>query len=63
MNGENMVELISETSEYGCIVDICWLKGSSIASNDYEILTCHIDGAVLFWKMGKQKIIRDKMYL
>ncbi len=58
-DGGLIAESFSETSQFGTIVGITWMKGM-VMSQDYDLLTCHFDGVVVLWKIGKV-IVKDKM--
>lgn len=58
-DGGHMSELFSETSQFGTIVGITWMKANAM-NQDYDLLTCHYDGVIVLWKIGKV-MIKDKM--
>lgn len=58
-DGGCIFELFSETSQFGTIVGITWMKGNAM-NQDYDLLTCHFDGIIVLWKIGKV-MVKDKM--
>ncbi|XP_053696553.1 uncharacterized protein LOC128743893 [Sabethes cyaneus] len=56
----SLSELFSETTDRGQIVDMAWIKPNPM-TKDYGLLTCHSDGIVILWKIGKH-ISKDKTF-
>ncbi|XP_058451956.1 uncharacterized protein LOC131430770 [Malaya genurostris] len=54
----SFAELFSETTDYGKVVDMAWMKPYPL-SDDFGLLSCHTDGIVILWKVGKH-IVKDK---
>lgn len=51
-------ELFSETTDFGKVVDMAWIKLNQL-TKDFGLLSCHSDGIVILWKVGKH-IGKDK---
>ncbi|XP_055610974.1 uncharacterized protein LOC129757710 isoform X1 [Uranotaenia lowii] len=56
----SIVELFSETADYGRIVDLAWIKFNPM-TKDVGLLSCHSDGIITLWKTGKL-IGKDKTF-
>lgn len=54
------MEQFSESSHCGSVISITWLKINAI-STEFDVLTCHVDGVVILWRIGKQ-MVKDKIY-
>ncbi|XP_062554999.1 uncharacterized protein LOC134220064 [Armigeres subalbatus] len=53
-------ELFSETTDFGKVVDMAWIKPNPL-TKDFGLLSCHSDGVVILWKIGKH-IGKDKTF-
>ncbi|XP_065079553.1 uncharacterized protein LOC135702447 [Ochlerotatus camptorhynchus] len=53
-------ELFSETTDYGKVVDMAWIKPNPL-TKDFGLLSGHNDGIVILWKIGKH-IGKDKTF-
>ncbi|XP_055640844.1 uncharacterized protein LOC129778140 [Toxorhynchites rutilus septentrionalis] len=53
-------ELFSETTDFGKVVDMAWIRLNPL-TKDFGLLSCHSDGIVLLWKVGKH-IGKDKIF-
>lgn len=58
-DGGFISEQFSETSQFGTIVGMTWIKANAL-NQDYDLLTCHFDGVIILWKIGKV-MVKDKM--
>ncbi|XP_058818786.1 uncharacterized protein LOC131681770 isoform X2 [Topomyia yanbarensis] len=56
----SLTEIFSETTDYGKVVDMAWIKPYPV-SEDCGLLSCHNDGIVILWKVGKH-IVKDKTF-
>ncbi|XP_037037061.1 uncharacterized protein LOC119074853 [Bradysia coprophila] len=60
-DGGIISEHFSETSQFGGnIVGITWMKANA-ASRDFDLLTGHVDGVIVLWKVGKV-LVKDKIF-
>lgn len=58
-DGGFVSEIFSDASQFGNIVGIAWMKANAM-SQEYDLLTCHFDGVIVLWKVGKV-LVKDKM--
>ncbi|XP_019554654.2 uncharacterized protein LOC109424043 isoform X2 [Aedes albopictus] len=56
----SLSELFSETTDYGKVVDMAWMKPNPL-TKDFGLLSCHSDGIVILWKVGKH-VGKDKTF-
>ncbi|EAT43332.1 AAEL005227-PA [Aedes aegypti] len=53
-------ELFSDTTDFGQVVDMAWMRPNPL-TKDFGLLSCHSDGIVILWKIGKH-IGKDKTF-
>lgn len=51
-------EIFSDSTDFGSVMSMSWLKLNPM-TNDYGLLSCHKEGTVLLWKIGKS-VVKDK---
>ncbi|XP_055547334.1 uncharacterized protein LOC129731387 [Wyeomyia smithii] len=56
----SLSELFSETTDNGQIVDMTWIRPNPM-TKDFGLLSCHSDGVIILWKIGKN-ISKNKTF-
>lgn len=56
-----VIEHSSETSKFGKVIGFCWMQLNT-SGNEWTLLSAHVDGTIVCWKIMPAKAVQDKMF-